>query len=349
MSPKVPGLPEDAVDQWLRRVLPDLIGRSGWSAEVLSGGLSNITYRLHLKDGATVILRRPPLGGVLQSAHDMAREYRVLTALSPTLVPVPTTLALCSNADVLGYPFYVMSDVRGEVPGTGADTAKLTVGQRAAMSEQLVNTVVALHEVDFDAVGLRDYGRPDGYTARQVRRWGEQWMHSRTRELPDMDRLLAELESRVPGRSDNTIVHGDYRFDNTIFDLTGPPRIRAVIDWELSTLGDPLADLGMAMTYWHDLGDVERELVPVAVGVTAHEGFGTADQFAHRYAQQTGRDLSLLPFYRGLGSMKLAAILEGVRARHAAGNTVSGGYDDVGDPVPALVAAGLRQLRLISH
>ena len=159
-----------------------------------------------------------------------------------------------------------------------------------------------------------------------------------------MDRLLAELGSLVPQHSDNTIVHGDYRFDNTIFDLVGMPRIEAVIDWELSTLGDPLADLGMALTYWHDLGDVERELVPVALGVTAHEGFGTADEFAHRYANSTGRDLLLLPFYRALGNMKLAVILEGVRARHAGGHTVSAGYEAVGDPVPALVAAGLKRL-----
>jgi aminoglycoside phosphotransferase (APT) family kinase protein len=338
----LPGLAHGPVDGWLRTALPDLRGDGPWTAEVISGGLSNITYRLHLPTGP-VILRRPPLGGVLPSAHDMRREYRVLTALAPTAVPVPRTLALCDDTGVLGCPFYTMSDVDGAVLRTADDTAALTPAQRAALGQQLVDVLADLHDVDADAAGLADYGRSEGYTARQIRRWGEQWARSRTRDLPDMERLLDRLAERVPARSEGTVVHGDYRLDNTIVDLAGPePRIVAVVDWELSTLGDPLADLGLALTYWHDHGDTERAGIPVATGVTAHEGFPTGAEFAEAYARRTGRDLGALPFYLALAAMKLAVVLEGVHARYVGGHTVSAGYEGVGDAVPALVARGLQ-------
>ena len=217
----LPGLAHGPVDGWLRTVLPELRGDGPWTAEVISGGLSNITYRLHLPTGP-VILRRPPLGGVLPSAHDMRREYRVLTALAPTAVPVPRTLALCDDTGVLGCPFYTMSDVDGAVLRTADDTAALTPAQRAALGQQLVDVLADLHDVDADAAGLADYGRAEGYTARQIRRWGEQWARSRTRDLPDMERLLDRLAERVPARSEGTVVHGDYRLDNTIVDLAGP-------------------------------------------------------------------------------------------------------------------------------
>jgi aminoglycoside phosphotransferase (APT) family kinase protein len=337
----LPGLPYAPVDRFLRAALPDLTRDAPWTADVLSGGLSNITYRLHLA-GGPVILRRPPLGGVLPSAHDMQREYRVMSALASTAVPVPRTLAVCADPDVLGYPFYVMSSVDGEVLRTAADTGALEPATRRGLATQLVDVLADLHGVDVDAAGLSDYGRAQGYTERQIRRWGGQWEHSRTRELPDMDRLLGWLADHVPARTEGTVVHGDYRLDNTILDLTGDkPRIAAVVDWELSTLGDPLADLGLALTYWHDPGDDERARIPVAVGVTAHEGFPSGREFAEAYARRTGRDLTELPFYLALAAMKLAVVLEGVHARYVGGHTVSAGYEGVGDAVPALVARGL--------
>jgi aminoglycoside phosphotransferase (APT) family kinase protein len=348
MSGDIQGLPAGPVGEWLRTALPDLVGDGPWHAELISGGLSNITYRLHLP-GGRVILRRPPLGGVLPSAHDMQREYRVLTALAPTDVPVPRTLALCTDPNVLGYPFYVMSEVQGDVLRTADDTAALTPDARAALSEELVTTLAALHDVDVDAVGLSDYGRAAGYSARQIRRWGEQWQHSRTRELPDMDVLLAKLAEGVPEHADATIVHGDYRLDNTIVDLSGSPRVVAVVDWELSTLGDPLADLGLALAYWHDRDDVERARIPVAAGVTVHEGFLTTREFAERYAELTGRELDDLPFYLALAAMKLAVILEGVHARYLGGHTISDGYAGVGGAVPALVDSGLRQVAALGR
>ena len=344
MSEDLRGLPRASVDPWLREALPDLVGDQPWTAELVSGGLSNITYRLHLA-GAETILRRPPLGGVLPSAHDMQREYRILSALESTDVPVPQPLALCTDPDVLGYPFYVMRAVPGEVLRTAEDTAALTVAQRSAVSTALVDTLAALHSVDVEAAGLADYGRPRGYAERQIKRWGRQWQSSKTRDLPDMDVLLMRLAERVPPQRDATIVHGDYRLDNTILDLDADGvRVAAVVDWELSTLGDPLADLGLAMTYWNDRDDEERARIPVAAGVTAHEGFPTAAEFAQMYADRTGRDLAALPFHLALAGMKLAVILEGVHARYLGGHTVSGGYEGVGDAVPSLVARGLRSL-----
>jgi aminoglycoside phosphotransferase (APT) family kinase protein len=345
MSQDVPGLPVVVLDPWLRESLPDVFGSQEWHAVLISGGLSNITYRLRVEDGRSVILRRPPLGGVLPSAHDMGREFRVLTALADTPVPVPAPLAFCADPDVLGSPFYVMRDVAGRVLRTRADTARLSPHERGVVADALISTLAALHAVEIDAVGLASYGRPEGYVVRQINRWATQWRASRTRELPDMDLLLTRLREGTPRRGDHAIVHGDFRLDNTIVDLNGgQPHIAAVIDWELSTLGDPLADLGMALTYWHDLGDSSRENIPIAVGVTAHEGFPTRRQLSQRYAGLTQRDLTELPFYLAFSSMKLAVILEGVRSRHASGHTVSAGYDEVGDPIPALVALGLSQL-----
>jgi aminoglycoside phosphotransferase (APT) family kinase protein len=340
----VAGLPHQPVTEWLRAALPELAYSGPWHAEVISGGLSNITYRLHFPE-TTVILRRPPLGKLLPSAHDMKREYRVLSTLAPTGVPVPQTLVLCTDPDVLGGPFYVMAELSGDVLRTAEDTEKLGADVRALVTEELIQTLVTLHNVDAASIGLQDYGRPEGFCARQIRRWGEQWVRSSTRELPDMDTLLTGLAERVPPHSGAAIVHGDFRLDNTMIELGTEPRITGVLDWELSTLGDPLADLGMMLTYWHDRGDKQRARVPVAVGVTTHEGFPTSREVAERYAILSGRDLHELPFYLGLSAMKLAVILEGVHSRFVAGQTVSDGYEGVGDAVPFLVATGLAALR----
>jgi aminoglycoside phosphotransferase (APT) family kinase protein len=339
----LPGLPAAPLDAWLRATRPDLHAGGPWTAEVIAGGLSNITYRLHLPTG-TVILRRPPLGRLLPSAHDMAREHRVLTALHPTVVPVPLTHALCTDAEVIGAPFYVMAEARGDILRTASDTAALTPATRGELADSFVGVLADLHGVDPDLVGLGDYGRPAGFVARQLRRWGEQWSRSRTRDLPDMETLLARLTDGQPPESGAaTVVHGDYRLDNTVVDLSGSPHVVAVLDWELSTLGDPLADLGMTMTYWQDPGEDGGPL-SASAGATAQPGFPTRADLAEGYAGRTGRDLSRLPFYLGFSAMKLAVILEGVHARYLNGQTVSAGYEQAGQAVPALVARGLAQL-----
>jgi aminoglycoside phosphotransferase (APT) family kinase protein len=345
MTDDLPGLPAAPIDKWLRAALPGLVQDGPWHAEVIGGGLSNITYRLRLP-GGSVILRRPPLGHVLPRAHDMGREYRVLSALAPTPVPVPETLALCTEPDVLGVTFYVMRDVPGDVLRTADDTERLSPAARGALADSLVATLADLHAVSPDAVGLDDYGRHSGYCVRQIKTWGAQWARSRTRDLPDMDALLARLAEVAPQDSACTIVHGDFRLDNTVVSLpaAGVPGVAAVLDWELSTLGDPLADLAVMLTYWHDEGDVERGDIPVSAGLTDKPGFPSAHELASAYAERTGRDLGNLPFYLALAWMKLAVICEGVHARYLGGQTVGPGYEKVGPAVPLLAARGLSAL-----
>jgi aminoglycoside phosphotransferase (APT) family kinase protein len=340
MTGGLPGLPERPVERWLRATLPELIQDGPWSAELISGGLSNLTYRLRLP-GGTIILRRPPAGHVLPRAHDMEREHRVLSALAATSVPVPVPLALCTDPEVMGVTFYAMPEIPGQVLRAPADTDRLDPSARAELADALIRTFASLHSVDPDEVGLGDYGRRSAYCARQIRTWSGQWERSRTRDLPDMDVLLRRLAERAPTDSASTIVHGDFRLDNTIVDLIGPPRIAAVLDWELSTLGDPLADLGVTLTYWHDLGDDERARIPMSVGLTAKPGFPTARDLAERYAALTGRDLANLGFYTAFAAMKLAVIMEGVHSRYLSQQTVGDGYQTAGSAVPSLVARGL--------
>ena len=338
------GLPAAPARDWVRRNLPEADVSGPWCPEIIAGGLSNITYRLPLPSG-NLILRRPPTGPLLPRAHDVAREYRVLTALASTNVPVPAPLGFCSEPDVIGAPFYVMPEVPGEVLRTRADAGLLTAGQRSAVADGLAATLAALHAVEPGKVGLADFGRHGGYCQRQLATWGAQWERSRTRDLPDMRRLLRLLAERVPGADSATsVVHGDYRLDNVILDLSGEPRVAAVLDWELSTLGDPLADLGTTLAYWHDEGDAERERIPVAAGVTAWPGFPSATGFATRYAEVSGRELRDLGFYLALGTMKIGVILEGVHARYLGGQAPGPGYATAGAAVPVLTGRALRQL-----
>jgi aminoglycoside phosphotransferase (APT) family kinase protein len=345
MADDLPGLPAAPAGRWLREALPDLADGGPWHAELISGGLSNITYRLWLP-GGTVILRRPPLAHVLPRAHDMGREYRVLRALFGTAVPVPEPLALCSDPDVLGATFYVMRDVPGSVLRTGDDSEPLSPAVRGELAASLIAVLADLHDVSPDAVGLGDYGRRSGYCVRQIKTWGAQWERSKTRDLPDMEKLLTRLAELAPEDSACTIVHGDFRLDNTVVSLPPdePPRVVAVLDWELSTLGDPIADLATTLSYWHDPGDVERGKIPVSAGLTDKPGFPTAESLAAAYAARTGRDLGNLSFYLGLAWMKLGVICEGVHARYLGGQTLGEGYAKVGPAVPLLAARGLRAL-----
>jgi aminoglycoside phosphotransferase (APT) family kinase protein len=342
--PDLTGLPAEPTMRWLRAALPgeDLDGP--WQVELISGGLSNLTYRIRWGSGR-YILRRPPLGPLLPRAHDVQREHRILTALASTAVPVPETLAFCGDSAVMGAPFYVMREVDGIVLRTPEDTKALAVEQRTSLSQALIDTLADLHGIDPDEIGLAEYGRHGGYAARQVRTWGQQWQRSRTREIPDMDALITALADAPPPEGETSIVHGDFRFDNTIINLTEPLRIAAVLDWELSTLGDPIADLATALTYWHDTGDHERDRIAVVAGVTAMDGFPTTTELAERYADRTGRDLATLPFHLALAAMKLGVILEGVHARYQAGTSTGDGYQHAGTAVPVLAARGLRTLR----
>jgi aminoglycoside phosphotransferase (APT) family kinase protein len=309
------------------------------SATLIAGGRSNLTYSV--TDGAqTWVLRRPPLGHVLPTAHDMAREYRVMTALAPTAVPVPRTLALCEDNGVNDAPFYVMEMVDGVIYRDGAAMAALAPEEARRASEVLVEVLAAIHGVDYEAVGLGDFGRPDGFLERQVRRWGEQWERSKTRELPEVDELARRLRAALPVSGAPTIVHGDYRLDNTMMAKDDPGRIVAVLDWEMSTLGDPLTDLGLFLLYW---GQADAQFVATGAAIDPEVGFLTRDQIVARYAELSGRPVDQLDWYEVFARYKLAIIVEGINARFQMGKTLGEGFEAMGAMVSGLIHGALEQ------
>ena len=284
--------------------------------ERISGGRSNLTYGVLDAAAHRWALRRPPLGERLASAHDMAREHRVIAALQPTPVPVPPVVGLCEDESVNGAPFYVMGFVDGPILRSQRDVVDaFDEAQRRAIGERVVDTLVALHAVDPDEAGLGELGRKEDYVARQLRRWKGQWDKSKARELELVDDVHDRLAARVPEQGPATIVHGDYRLDNMILSPDADA-VAAVVDWELCTLGDPLADVGMLLVYWGEDGD---ELVPLFEPATMAPGFPSRDEVRRRYAERSGRDLGLIDYYVALGLWKLGIILEGVYARYSAG------------------------------
>jgi len=285
------------------------------SFERISGGHSNLTYGVRDAAGQRWALRRPPLGKRLGSAHDMGRENKVVSALASTAVPVPPVVGLCEDESVNGAPFYVMEFIEGPIlRGLAEAEVFPDEADRRAIGERVVDTLVEIHAVDPDAVGLGELGRKEDYVARQLHRWQGQWEKSKTRELPAVDTVHERLAARIPEQGPATIVHGDYRLDNMI--LTPQGEVAAVVDWELCTLGDPLADVGLLMVYWPEPGE---ELVALGQPATLAPGFPNREDLRARYAERSGRDLSELDFFVALGYWKLAIILEGVYARYAAG------------------------------
>jgi aminoglycoside phosphotransferase (APT) family kinase protein len=330
----LPGLDLARLRDHLDRARPGLVG-GPLTGSLMPGGRSNLTYLV--SDGEHEwVLRRPPLGHVLATAHDMAREYRVISALLGSPVPVPGTVLLCEDPAVLGAPFYLMHKVEGTVYRSPAQTSQLPVNVRAQLARTLVDTLADLHRVDPAAVGLTDFGRPEGFLARQVRRWGKQLAASRSRDLPGIEQLAEQLAGAVPHSPAPAIVHGDYRLDNVLIRDGG---LAAVLDWEMSTIGDPLTDLGLLLVYWD--GPTSQESNPTVAGVGPRYGFPPGHALIGWYATRTGADLSTLPWYVALASFKLATILEGIHYRYVHGLTVGAGFDQVGVLVPALVAHGL--------
>jgi aminoglycoside phosphotransferase (APT) family kinase protein len=336
-----PGIHRANVTRFFRESVPG--GDAPLRFELISGGRSNLTYRVDM-GGRSVALRRPPLGHVLPTAHDMRREYRVLAALADSAVPVPRPIALCEDASVNDYPFYVMEYrpgvvLQNELPAGYLDRES----DRARASRALVDTLVALHDVDVAAAGLADFGRPDGYLARQLRRWRTQWEANRTAPLPEIEALLARLERALPTRSDATLVHGDFRFGNLALDPADPGRVIAVYDWEMATLGDPLADLGYTLIYWVEASDrpAPRGSVEEVGAVTAHPGFFSRREVAAAYAAASGRDLAEIDFYQVLALTKLAVISEGILKRHQLGKTAGRGFETMSRAAEGLAARAL--------
>lgn len=337
------GLDLGALRIWLDAQAPGTFSAE-LSADLITGGKSNLTYSV--TDGsATYVVRRPPMGHVLATAHDMSREYHAMAALVDTNVPVPKMIALCEDANVIGAPFYVMEKVAGTPYNRAKDLNRLGAERTRAITERMVDTLAALHNVDYAAVGLAEFGRPEGYLGRQVRRWKKQLVSSQSRDLPGMDELIAQLEATLPPESGATIVHGDFRLDNLLVDDSD--QVTAVLDWEMSTLGDPLTDVAILLAYQQLALTVDPQGAAASMVTDAAqaEGFLNRDDIVARYAAATGRDVSHLGFHLGLAFFKLAVILEGIHYRHVHGQTVGDGFDGIGDMVHPLIDAGLAATR----
>jgi aminoglycoside phosphotransferase (APT) family kinase protein len=341
MAPPLQGLlPLDVVGSAVAAATGD--GRwQGCEASLIAGGKSNLTFRLSSAAG-TLILRRPPTGELLPSAHDMSREVRVQRALVDSAVPVPHVV-LYDGGDLLGVPFYVMAEVAGrvirdELPAGYADTDE----DRVAMADALVDVLADLHAIEPEAVGLADFGRPEGFLERQLRRWTGQWQITMTEPDPAMDELAGRLARRIPESRGRAIVHGDYRLDNCLLGAEDPSRIEAVLDWELSTLGDPLADLGILLFYWVEPGAPRPVLTPA---VTQEPGFPGRRHLAERYAARTGIDLDDLVYYEAFAHFKFAAVAQGIAARVAAGAMAGQHFGELDGEVLRIAEAGLALLR----
>jgi aminoglycoside phosphotransferase (APT) family kinase protein len=340
----VPGVDLAALERFLAGQIPG--GLAGpLRVALLSGGRSNLTYTL--SDGShDWILRRPPLGHVLETAHDMTREARVMSALAESPVPVPAVLTICEDPSVLGAPFYVMDYVKGVTYRSDDDLSRLSPPSARKLAHEYVDVLAALHQIDPAEVGLSNFGRSEGYLERQLRRWAKQLDASRTRDIPALDELGAVLATNIPVAQRSSIVHGDYRLDNIVVDEADPGRILAVLDWEMSTLGDPLSDVGLAHLFWIGWEGIDN---PIAGTPGALPGFPAWDELAERYAQRTGLVPDQMPWYSGFAFYKLAIILEGIHARHQKGLTVGQGFEAIGTLVPALAIRGLDVARTYSR
>ena len=311
------GLDEERVSAWLAANIAE--ATEPFTFSLIAGGRSNLTFEVLDGLGERFVLRRPPLGHVLATAHDMGREHRLISAVGTTSVPVPRALGLCTDVDVTGAPFYVMSFVEGVVLDGPEKAALLPVDRRRSAAFDLIDVLAELHLLDIDAIGLGDLAKRTGYVERQLRRWSTQWNNSKTRELPAIEEVEARLRAEIPVQQAVAVAHGDYRFGNCLTDPAAG-RIAAVLDWELCTLGDPLADVGYLRVYWADPveggGSVSggRHNDPTGAG-----GFPSYDELIDRYATRTGFDLAGIEYYVAFSSWRLAVISEGVYARYLHG------------------------------
>jgi aminoglycoside phosphotransferase (APT) family kinase protein len=344
VSPTLPPLVDEAA---LARYLDErLPGGGEVTVERHQAGHSNETFFVARAEGADRrewVLRRPPRGAFLPSAHDVGREYRVLSALGETAVRSPRTVLMCEDESVIGAPFYLMERVRGwvirsELPGL------FTEEHRAAIGDELVDALVELHSVDPASCGLDSFGKPTGYLERQLRRWTGQMELTlpHTRPLPDLQRIGEWLHEHLPETEQTTLVHGDYKLDNVMFADRTPPALVAILDWEMSTLGDPLADLGWMTSFWREPSDETGDLFGETSRVTELSGFKSRRELVERYARATGRDVERLPWYQVLAVWKLAILLEGSYARHLAGMTDDPFFAQLERGVPALAARALQ-------
>ncbi|MBK6857308.1 MAG: phosphotransferase family protein [Microthrixaceae bacterium] len=329
-----PGVAVPAVTAWFEANVAGVVPPLDF--ELIAGGRSNLTFRVDDAAGSSWVLRRPPLGHVLATAHDMGREHRIISALADTDVPVPATTGICTDIEVNEAPFYVMEYLDGLVLRDAREASQITPDTRRRAGLSIAETLARIHAVDPDAVGLGDLGRKEDYIARQLKRWNSQFESGRTREVPEVTEAFQRLSAAIPEQRGATIVHGDYRLDNCMLRPDGT--VMAVLDWEICTLGDPLADLGLLMVYWTEADDPFAALPGSA---TALEGFPTRAELIDAYATASGREVGALDYYQAFGYWKLACILEGVFTRYKAGAMGNDGADaDAFGAVVTLLAQG---------
>jgi aminoglycoside phosphotransferase (APT) family kinase protein len=322
-----PGVDLPRVSRWLAEHIPGVSAPLTFTR--IGEGQSNLTFRVGESGGRLLVLRRPPLGEILASAHDVVREHRILTALHPAGFPVPRTLALCEDAGVTGAPFYVMEHIEGLVLSRVTAGEQIEPDVRARLARGIAATLAQLHAVDLDAVGLGDFRRPESLISRQLRRWQRQWEASKTRELADIEEVAAWLEARMPEEREVVLLHGDYHLSNFVLGEDGS--MRAVLDWELCTAGDPLADVGQMVAYWNEMRAADGFFrQPVA----ALDGFPDAEALAAAYAQAARRDVDALGYWVAFAYWKIAIIIEGVYRRWL--NDPQNG-SDAGALAPAVV------------
>ncbi|MGK2239143.1 MAG: aminoglycoside phosphotransferase (APT) family kinase protein [Rhodococcus sp. (in: high G+C Gram-positive bacteria)] len=307
--------------------------------EMISGGRSNLTFRA-FDDLSAWVVRRPPTRGLTPSAHDMAREWAVTSALQPTDVPVPRTIAFDADGDTLGAPMTIVAFEDGRVVRSSADLNNLSEVQIESNTTELIRVLARLHDVDYKAVGLSEFGKPSGFVERQVATWSRQWESVKTREIDDVARLRDVLQSTIPVTSETSIVHGDYRVDNVILDKVNVGSVAAVVDWEMSTLGDPLTDIALMCVYRQPVFDV-------VLGMNAawtSPRYPPADELAERYARESDRELAHWDFYIALANFKLAVISEGITHRARLGSDAGSGAELAAEATQEFIAAGLRAI-----
>lgn len=342
---EVAGIDADNVTTWLRDRVPEL--DAPLEFELITGGHSNLTFTVTDQSGRRWVLRRPPLRQVLATAHDMAREHKIISALAATDIPVAPAVGLCVDEAVNGAPFYVMEFVDGRIVRDPASAQALSIDERTTAGRSIVDVLARIHAVDVDAVGLGDLGKKEDYLARQLKRWYGQFEKSKMRELPALDEAHRLLVDGIPPQGPAAIVHGDYRLDNCMLGADGS--IVAVLDWEICTLGDPLADLGLLIVYWGDREAPNPTGIPAP---TTLEGFPSPKELLAGYVERSGRDVSSIEYYVAFGYWKLACILEGVYARYVGGamgeRGEPGAFDFFGEQVEALAQLSLDTVRQVS-
>jgi aminoglycoside phosphotransferase (APT) family kinase protein len=327
-----------ALERYLLSRIPGAKGPI--AAEQFPSGHSNLTYLVRL-GGLEMVLRRPPFGSKVKSAHDMGREYRVLAKLHAVYPPAPEVLLYCDEVSILGAPFYVMQPIRGIIlRRTLPSGMEFSAETARRLSESFVDNLALLHSLDYSAIGLADLGKPQGYLERQVRGWIERYHGSRTHDLPEVERISQWLVAHLPSSNGAALIHNDYKYDNVVLDPADITKIIGVLDWEMATIGDPLSDLGTALAYWVDPQDPE-ELQKIRWSPTNVAGSLTRAQVVERYASATGRDTTHMPFYLAFARFKVAVIVQQIYYRYHHGLTKDARFASLAEVARILLRASL--------